>query len=236
MTTTTSPGRLRSRIGWGWILLSSVSIAVFAVTPYLTSSLADMANAEGGLGGYYATQASFVQGVLYAHIVFGGIALLLGPLQFARGLRERSPRVHRMLGRVLVASMLLAAIAGLVLAPVNSGGLVGALGFGSLAILWGAFTVLGFLAIRRRDVATHRRWMIRAFALTYAAVMLRLWIPVLILAQVPFGVDGDQLFPNAYAIVPFLCWVPNLIVAEVIVRRGATRGSVGGRRVAAASA
>jgi hypothetical protein len=64
--------------------------------------------------------------------------------------------------------------------------------------------------------------MIRAFALTYAAVTLRLWIPVLILAQVPFGVPEADLFANAYAVVPFLCWVPNLIVAELVIRRTVT--------------
>lgn len=236
MTTALPRTTLASRLGWGWILLSSASIAVFAATPYLTATLSALAQEEVGLGGHYAVQSPLVQGILYVHIVFGAIALLLGPLQFWRGLRERHPRVHRVLGRVLVASMLLAAAAGLGLAPVNSAGLVGTLGFGSLAILWGLFTVLGFVAIRRRDVAAHRRWMIRAFALTYAGVMLRVWVPVLMLAQEPFGVSPDQLFPNAYLVVTFLCWVPNLIVAELVVRRDATRGSAAGRRVSAASA
>lgn len=67
-------------------------------------------------------------------------------------------------------------------------------------------------AIRRGEVAVHRRWMIRAFALTYAAVTLRLWPAVL----VPV-LGGD--FRAAYLIVPFLCWVPNLVVTEMLLRK-----------------
>lgn len=222
MTNTAFRTPLARRLGWGWIALSSLAIAAFAVIPYFTSSLQALGSEGAALGAHYAQQAAWVQVVFYIHVVAGGIALVLGPFQFARSLRERRPRVHRMMGRVLVFAMLIAAAAGLTLAPVNSGGLVGTLGFGTLALLWGTFTVLGFAAIRRRDVATHRRWMIRAFALTYAAVTLRLWIPVLMLAQVPFGVPAENLFPNAYLLVPFLCWVPNLIVAEFIVRRAVT--------------
>lgn len=231
MTLTASRTPVGPRLAWRWIALSSVAIAAFSVIPYLTSSLPALGSGGSALGAHYAQQPVWVQVVFYVHVVAGGIALVLGPFQFARGLRERRARVHRVTGRVLVIAMLVAAAAGLTLSPVNSGGLVGTLGFGTLALLWGTFTILGFAAIRRRDVTAHRRWMIRAFALTYAAVTLRLWIPVLILAQVPFGVPAENLFANAYLLVPFLCWVPNLIVAELIVRRAVTTTPATDRRV-----
>jgi hypothetical protein len=56
--------------------------------------------------------------------------------------------------------------------------------------------------------------MLRTFALTYAAVTLRLWLFALI------PVLGD--FGSAYALVPFLCWVPNLLVVEWLLRRQPT--------------
>jgi hypothetical protein len=64
--------------------------------------------------------------------------------------------------------------------------------------------------------------MIRNVALTYAAVMLRLWIGVLMGVQSPWitsEASADAAFANAYAAVPFLCWLPNLVVAEWLVRR-----------------
>ena len=77
-----------------------------------------------------------------------------------------------------------------------------------------------YRTIRAGDVVAHRRWAVRAFALTYSAVTLRLWLGVLMGAQIGLGgVDGDLAFDRAYVVVPFLCWVPNLIAAELYLRR-----------------
>jgi uncharacterized membrane protein YozB (DUF420 family) len=78
-------------------------------------------------------------------------------------------------------------------------------------VLWVTFALLGLRAILRRDVVAHRRWMLRTFAMTYAAVTLRLWLFALI------PLLGD--FRSAYLLVPFLCWVPNLVVVELLLRR-----------------
>jgi uncharacterized membrane protein len=215
--------RIGSRIGWTWILLSSLAIAAFAVVPYLTSSLPVLAESGAGLAGHYAEQPVPVLVAFFTHIVAGGIALVTGPFQFWRGLRDRAPRVHRWTGRVSLVAIAVAGSAGLVLAPFSAAGLVGFFGFGTLAGLWLLAGWRGYRAIRRGDVPSHRAWMMRAFALTYSAVTLRLWLPLLILVQVPFagsgGFDGDAAFANAYAAVPFLAWLPNLVVAEWLIRR-----------------
>jgi uncharacterized membrane protein len=131
--------------------------------------------------------------------------------------------VHRWTGRIGLVAIAIAGAAGLVLAPFNSAGIVGFFGFGALAVLWVVSGWRGYRAIRRGDVPSHRAWMMRTFALTYAAVTLRVWIPLLILVQVPLagpgGFDGDAAFANAYAAVPFLAWLPNLVVAEWLIRR-----------------
>ncbi len=57
---------------------------------------------------------------------------------------------------------------------------IGFAGFGSLAVLWTAFAGAGLRAVRNGDVAAHRRRMLRAFAMTYAAVTLRLWLVLLV--------------------------------------------------------
>ncbi|WP_344375974.1 DUF2306 domain-containing protein [Agromyces tropicus] len=218
------PRRIGARVGWTWVLLSSVGIAAFAVVPYLTSSLPVLAaSGGGGLAEHYAAQPTAVLVAFYVHVVAGGLALVTGPLQFWRGLRDRAPRVHRWIGRVSLIAIGLAGVAGLVLAPVSAAGLVGTFGFGALAALWLLTAWRGYRAIRHGDVPAHRAWMMRAFALTYAAVTLRLWLPLLMFAQVPFagpaGFDADAAFANAYAAVPFLCWLPNLLVAEWLIRR-----------------
>lgn len=209
-----------TRVGWTWVLLTSLAIAAFAVVPYLTAPLAE---SSGGLADWYEGRPWPVLVAFFTHVIGGGIALVLGPLQFWRGLRTRHPLAHRWVGRTYLVAVAAAALAGIALAPVNQAGLVGLFGFGALGVLWLVTGWQGYRAIRARDVASHRAWMMRNFALTYSAVMLRIWLPLLIFAQVPFagpaGFDADAAFANAYAVVPFLAWLPNLVVAEWLIRR-----------------
>jgi hypothetical protein len=65
----------------------------------------------------------------------------------------------------------------------------------------------------------HRAWMIRSFALTFAAVTLRLYLPLHLLFQVHFD--------DAYRAISFLCWVPNLLVAELYLRKKQLRLEAG---------
>ncbi|NYE19724.1 DUF2306 domain-containing protein [Microbacterium immunditiarum] len=219
-------GRLGTRIGWTWVLLSSLAVVAYAVIPYLTAALPVLAEADGGTGGladHYATQAPVVVAGFYAHIVGGGVALALMPLQFWRMLRERTPKAHRWIGRVALVGLAVGAVGALVIAPFNSAGLVGLFGFGGLGVVWLYAGWRAYRAIRRGDVDNHRAWMMRTFAVTYSAVTLRLWLFALIFAQIPFagpdGFDFGAAFDNAYGVVPFLAWIPNLIVAEWLIRR-----------------
>lgn len=210
------------RIGWGWVLLSSIAITAFAVAPYLTSSLESLASEGTGLASGYLDAPLPIVIAFYTHVVFAGVALLVGPFQFWAGLRRRAPRVHRGVGRTYLVAVGVAGVASLVMAPFNTAGLVGLFGFGSLGVLWLYASWRGYRAIRAGRVAEHQAWMIRSFALTYAGVTLRLWLLVLIAAQVPFlgaNPDVDAAFANAYAAVPFLCWIPNVVIAELIIRR-----------------
>ena len=77
---------------------------------------------------------------------------------------------------------------------------------------WVVAIVLGFAAIRRRDVTGHRAWMIRGFAIGLGAgtqaVTLTLWL-------VAVGTP-DRL---AKAVLMLAAWLVNLAVAEWIIRR-----------------
>jgi len=227
VTVETAPARptRAARVGFAWFALTAAAIAVFAPLPYLMDSLSSIASqGEGGaLAANYADRTGAIHIVFYLHVVFGGLALLLSPLQFVARLRERVPRTHRIVGRLALASIVVGGLAGVVLSTTNLAGPVGTAGFGLLGALWVGFAATAFAAIRRGDVTAHRRWMVRTFALTYAAVTLRLWLGVLIGAQVSQGAAEQVAFDRAYAIVPFLCWVPNLLIAELYLRRSSRR-------------
>jgi len=230
MTTATpavpARSRWRARGARWWIVLTSLGIAVFAPLPYLTTSLETMTRDGSGIASNFVDRPAWFHLALYLHIVFAGLALMLSPLQFSTRLRARMPRLHRVVGRIVLSSVGVGGCAGLAIAPWNLAGPVGIAGFGLLALLWLSFAWRALGAARRRDFVEHRRWAIRTFALTYAGVTLRLWVGVMIALQTGFGgIDEDLAFTRAYHLVPFLAWVPNLIVAERFLRR--TRGIQG---------
>ncbi|MGY1706212.1 DUF2306 domain-containing protein [Geodermatophilus sp. SYSU D00697] len=216
----------RTRTASWWVLLSALVVAVYAPLPYALDPLADLAAEGQALAANYVARPPLVRLAFALHVGFGGLALLLSPLQFLHRLRARAPGVHRWVGRLTLVSIAVAGLAGLVLAAHSLAGPVGTAGFGTLALLWLACAATAFRAIRRGDVAAHRRWMVRTFALTYAAVTLRLQLGLLVAVQAGlFGVDGDTAFGRAYLLVPFLSWVPNLLAAELYLATGDRRAA-----------
>ncbi|MER8184646.1 DUF2306 domain-containing protein [Kitasatospora sp. NPDC094015] len=218
MTDAFATHRRRNRIGLPWVVFSALAIAGLSTGPYLTATLARLAEQDTGLAAGYVHRPLPVQLAFYAHLAFATVALVTGPAQFSVRLRARAPRLHRVLGRCYLGCVAVGAAAALVLAPFNTAAVVGFFGFGALAVLWAYTGWRALAAIRGRDLPAHRAWMIRNFALTYAGVTLRLWLPVLIAGQLLLGANGDT-FAAAYAAVPFLCWLPNLVVAEWLIRR-----------------
>lgn len=147
---------------------------------------------------------------LLVHVAGAATALLLGPLQFSSRLRTRFRWLHRWIGRTYVASCLVGGVAGFVLSLGASTGPISTIGFGSLAIAWIVTTSLAWRRAMQGRFVEHRAWMIRSFAVTLAAVTLRLYLPIALLLS--FGFD------DAYRAISFLCWVPNLLVVELYLR------------------
>jgi uncharacterized membrane protein len=150
------------------------------------------------------------------HVAGAALYVLLGPLQFAAGFRRRAPHWHRVAGRLLVISGLLVALSALWMTltlPHRPGAgdilFAARLVFGSVMI---AALTLGFVAIRRGDVLSHRRWMTRAYAIGLGAGTQ---VPVLMLAEIIAGHPDDL----RRAVLMGGAWVVNLAVAEWLVRR-----------------
>ncbi len=145
----------------------------------------------------------------YLHISLGGVALLAGFSQFFTKLRVNRPGLHRNLGKLYVMAVAISGFSGLLIAFFANGGLIAALGFGGLAMLWLYTTLRAYTAVRSQRYTDHRRWMIRSYALCFAAVTLRIYLPLMLATGIGFII--------AYRIIAWLCWVPNLIVAEYLI-------------------
>jgi uncharacterized membrane protein len=148
--------------------------------------------------------------MLLMHIVGAMLATLIGPFQFLPGIRKgRFLKLHRWLGRTYLLGILFGGLGGLYLAFLAYGGLPARLGFASLAILWLYSGFTAYRHIRNKEIERHREWMTRSYALTFAAVTLRLW-------QLIFGMAGVD-FLTGYVTVAWLCWIPNLLVAQWMI-------------------
>lgn len=147
----------------------------------------------------------------YTHIIFGGLALLVGWLQFSPRLRRSRPALHRNMGKIYVVSALLSGLAGIGIGTQATGGWMAALGFMSLGAIWVYATFTAYRHIRAGRVMAHQQMMTYSYAACFGAVMLRLWMPLLVM------VSGD--FVAAYRVVAWLCWVPNMGVAWRVNRR-----------------
>ena len=137
--------------------------------------------------------------------------MIVGAFQVNTRMRNAWLTRHRWLGRIYVGAVLVAAPSGLAMATVSEGGWTAHLGFGVLAVLWFFTTAMAYVQIRARNITAHQQWMIRSYALTLAAVTLRLYLPGALMSGVPFEA--------AYRAISWVCWVPNLFVAEWLIRR-----------------
>ena len=93
------------------------------------------------------------------------------------------------------------------IAPHSQTGLIASAGFLALGAAWIVTTGLAVRFILRGDVIGHRRWMIRSFALTAAAITLRMYLPLIFVFRWPFSIG--------YPAIAWLCWIPNVLAAEV---------------------
>ncbi len=190
------------------ILLSAIPLAagVFRLTELATDAKITPANAR-----FFAVPLPVV-----LHIVGAGVYAILGPFQFATRFRQRRPGWHRAAGRLLVGCGLLIGLSALWMTlfyprPAGTGDLLYGLRllFGSAMVV---SLVLGFAAIRRRDVKRHRAWMMRGYAIGLGAgtQVLTLLVGELI-AGPPSELNRALLMGAA--------WVINLGVAEWVIRK-----------------
>ena len=206
--------------GYGLMVLLSLGVAAYAVGVYGLLPVGAMVHPE--MRSTFEAQRAGI----YLHVFGAAVAMALGPFQFSTRIRSRWPTLHRWSGRLYLGlGVLVGGSAGLYMAFHAWGGAVGRVGFASLAIAWLYTGWQAYGAVRRRDFVEHRRWMVRNFALTFAAVMLRIYLP----ASLAAGIDAHVAYPA----IAWLCWVPNLVLAELALKkagpkRGPSSGTTGG--------
>ncbi len=151
---------------------------------------------------------------LLIHVVSASLFYLLAAIQILPRVRKRYPRWHRLAGRVAIIAGLAGAASATWLTLVHPEARGPVLYYGRIVFgpLWAMLLVMGILAIRRRDFAKHREWMIRAFAVAMpAGTLIVIILPLyLILGEVSDTLDES---------VQSGAWVVHLAIAEYLIRR-----------------
>ena len=151
-------------------------------------------------------------GALYIHILGSLLPILIGPFQFFYAFRKKFMKTHRLLGKIYVFSILALGVpTGYYMACFANGGIWAIIAFLILSTLWLITTYLAYQKVKNRDIRGHEAWMKRSYAITFAAVTLRLWTDIL---PNDFGIShGLTIVLSAW-----LAWIPNLIIAEMLIR------------------
>lgn len=127
------------------------------------------------LQGREATFTGVYPAAFYVHIFSGPVVLVNGLVLLSDTVRERCRGLHRWLGRIQVAVLLLLVLpTGVVMSRHAFGGWPAGLSFLLLSVATAVCAIAGVVHARRRQFARHRRWMVRSYVLICSAVALRL--------------------------------------------------------------
>jgi len=145
------------------------------------------------------------RGWLWCHLGGGAVGIVLGTLQFATQRWRRHAWVHRWVGRAYFAGMLVAMLGATALIPTSPAPMPIRVAFAATEAAWLVVASVGLLAIRRRQVELHRRWMVRAYLVTLAPVVFR----IALYGAVNAGMAPS---PNTIAALLWASWAVPLLV------------------------
>jgi len=197
---------LTKRISYYVLAICSISIGLYPIIYFIVDRKFGLLSSKSDV----LLADMLWNTMFYTHIILGGIALLIGWLQFNKKLRIKNLALHKKIGKIYVTTVLLSAISGFYIGLHATGGLSPKLGFTTMALVWFFTTLFGFTTIKNGNIIKHQKLMIYSYAACFSAVTLRIWLPILT------SILGG--FLPAYRIVAWLSWVPNIIVAYFIIQ------------------
>lgn len=201
------------------ILLTTILLSIGAFTVLMFTKVVPYLSFEPAIN-FLSTktdqvlQKSIFQWSFYIHIISSWFVMVAGIFQFIPYILKNHPTIHRTSGKVYVILVLFfAAPSGLGLAFYANGGLSAKVGFTCQCIVWWFITFFAWQEIRRKNWLLHTQSMIRSYAVTLAAMSLRVGSYVMIYH---FGTKPIE----TYLTVTWLSWVGNLFLAETLIQYG----------------
>jgi len=157
---------------------------------------------------------------LLAHVSGGVVAVCAGLVQIWLGLSDRVGPLHRRLGKVYLAGVVIGVAGGFYLAVTIPGHLAYKTGLFMLCAAWLITTAMAWYSIRSRLYEQHREWMLRSFTVTFAFVTFRLasyWLKSAV------SVHEDPVADEIDTLMAWACWAIPLLIAEPLIQIRAMR-------------
>lgn len=191
--------------------ISLIAFLYFGALTMLIMSIHYYQGSDSGiLKSKAAASSSLYLAIFYTHITGGLLGIAVGPWQFIKRFRWRFPMVHKTMGMVYLLAIFSSGLAGLYIASFAMGGRVAQLGFFLLALAWLATTAQSVRHLLAGRYKVHGQWMVRSYALTFAAIPQRLLLLIPLFSTIDF-------IP-IYRLSAWLPWILQLIIAEAIIR------------------
>jgi uncharacterized membrane protein len=147
----------------------------------------------GALGKYFP-----VKWILMAHIAGGATALLTGPFQLLKEVRNKYRKLHRVMGYVYIVSIILSSGGALALTftTTNQVSVAYTISLWGLVFVWIASTGMAFWTIKEKKIQEHEEWMVRSYMVTFAFIV----------QNYLFSVPGFDKLGSFQEISPDLFW------------------------------
>jgi uncharacterized membrane protein len=152
---------------------------------------------------------------LVLHLTGGMLAISTGLVQIWIGLTNRVNTLHRVLGKVYGAGVLLGSLGGFYMALTIPGHLAYRTGLLGLAVAWVVTTGMALYAINLRRIEQHREWMLRSYTVTFAFVTFRLGEQVL---RNWITLPDDPVADDLDTAMAWACWAIPLLFAELLIQ------------------
>ena len=202
-TATTSTRLWLNRAGWSLIILIGAAFLALVAFRYFIFT-------EEVYNRFWA-----IKWWVLGHVLTGSIALILGPIQFWKGFRNKYIHLHRTLGKVYLIAILIGAICAFVMAGTTALAIswqwAASLGF--LGVAWVITAAMAYISIRKKKIDQHKEWMIRSYIVTFAFVTFRIFVGLGIIAGLG---EFDEVAPSA----GWASWTLPLLIAEVFIQWG----------------
>jgi tetratricopeptide (TPR) repeat protein len=208
---------------WFTVLVAGQIIFAISVAMFygLTAMRGDVHAWSKHLARGYIQGDALSNTALIIHLVSAVLITLSGAIQFVPHVRRRAPGLHRWNGRIFILTAFSVSLAGIGLEMMHATAntLMQSIGNGVLALLIMSSAAQALRFAIERDFARHRRWALRLFLLTSAALFIRASVILYVLSVGGAGsLDLSSVQGPVLTVLTFAQFAIPLLVLELYFR------------------